>query len=101
MPIVNYPTSSPYAVTPQFPWRLGRYVHRAIPPSPGDEPKTLSTKYHNRPDNLAFDLYGNQSYWWVFMLRNMNLIRDPIFDMVGGMTIIVPTKATLEALREN
>lgn len=91
----NYPSASPYYDTPQLDWRLGRYVHRAIKPAVGDEYYTVASKYHNRPDRLAYDLYGSVEYFWVFMARNMNLIRDPIFDLKMGMTIVLPTHDTV------
>jgi hypothetical protein len=98
MSIVKYPTHSPYAKTPQTTWRLGLYVHRSIPPGVGDELITLDSKYHNRPDRLSLDRYGTDNYWWVFMVRNINVIRDPIFDLKAGMRIMVPTLEHLRAV---
>ena len=57
---------------------------------------TLSKKYENRPDTLSYDLYGTPAYWWVFMVRNPNTIKDPIWDMVAGASIIVPSLQTLQ-----
>lgn len=87
---IDYPVSSPYATTPQLDWRLGRYAHRALKPQTSDRQITVTTRYHQRPERLSGDLYGTPNYWWVFGLRNPNLIRDPFFDLKAGMTIMVP-----------
>lgn len=74
---------------------MGRYVHRPIPAAADDERITLSKKYENRPDILSNDLYGTPVYWWVFAVRNRNIIKDPIWDMVAGTEIIVPSLQTV------
>jgi len=47
---------------------------------------------------LAFDLYGDPSLWWVFAVRNPNVISDPVFDMRIGARIAVPKKETLQGI---
>ena len=59
---------------------------------------TVNKTYQFRPDLLAFDLYGDSRLWWVFALRNPNVIEDPIFDMLTGTTIYIPKKENLRAL---
>lgn len=56
---------------------------------------TISKKYVNKPGLLAFDLYGDANLRWVFRYFNANKINDPIFDLVEGLNIIVPTKERL------
>ncbi len=56
---------------------------------------TISPTYHNKPGKLAYDLYGNENYRWVFRYFNNDKINDPIFDLVQGMSIIVPTTERL------
>ena len=51
----------------------------------------------NRPDLLAYDLYGDVSLWWTFSVRNPNIIQDPVFDFVPGVEIFIPTKETVTA----
>jgi prophage DNA circulation protein len=58
----------------------------------------INKTYQNRPDLLAFDLYGDSSLWWVFALRNPNTIKDPVFDMKAGRKIYLPKKSTLDTL---
>jgi hypothetical protein len=94
---VIYPTTSAYAATPQSASFMGIYVHREIPTDSGDKPFTITVKYQNRPDLLAYDLYGNAGYWWVFCNRNPNVIRDPIWDFEAGKVIIIPSHNHLKA----
>lgn len=96
MTTVNYPSSSPYYDTPQLSWRIGRWVPRSIPPASDDTYLVINPKYQYRPDRLSFDLYGSAAYWWVFMARNIDLIRDPTYDMVAGMQIVIPSSATVQ-----
>jgi len=95
---VTYPSSSPYALTPQSNWAIGLYKHRSIPESVDDVPYKVEQKYHNRPDLLAAELYGDAQYYWVFMIRNMNLMRDPLWDFVAGLEIYIPSRERLKAL---
>jgi len=43
-----------------------------------------------RPDLLAFEKYGSSRYWWLFAMRNKNIITDPIQDFRAGVTIRIP-----------
>src|SRR4051812_2754896 len=95
---ITYPKSSPYAVTPQLTWRLSQYKHRRIPPASTDTLRVLPPKFNNSPDRLSYDLYCTQQYWWVFMLRNMNVIREPVFDMRAGISIYVPPLETINTV---
>lgn len=98
MSIIQYPNSSAYATTPQLSWRIGVLNYRAIVPANGDSEITITAKYANRPDRLSNDLYGTQNYWWIFMVRNMNVIRDPMYDLTVGKKIWVPTLAALQGM---
>lgn len=94
---INYPSVSAYAATPQSNWFIGNYVHRKIPSNGADKLFTITPKYINRPDLLAYDLYGNPGYWWVFCARNPNVLRDPIWDFEAGKVIIIPSQSHLKA----
>ena len=66
-------------------------------PAYADDPQyTLSAKFTYRPDLLAYELYNESAYWWVFAVRNKDVIKDPIFDMVSGQTIFVPKLSTIK-----
>jgi hypothetical protein len=95
---INYPASSPYAMTPQTSWYLGPIRLRVIPAHTSDKYVLVDAMYEFRPDMLSNDLYGTPAYWWVFMIRNMDYIRDPIWDLKSGMAIFVPTLDRIEKL---
>jgi|TARA_B110000503_G_scaffold104241_1_gene155522 hypothetical protein len=55
---------------------------------------TIGNKYNRRPDLLAYDLYGNSRYWWVFVHYNRDILKDPINDFVAGTVISIPPKSS-------
>jgi len=63
---------------------------RPIPAEADDVLYTIQPQYAYRPDLLAYDLYGSTKLWWVFAQRNMDLIKDPIYDMEPGVKIYLP-----------
>jgi hypothetical protein len=62
-----------------------------VPASIYDEDYKIEQRYDQRPDWLAYVLYGNERLWWVFALRNLDEIRDPIRDFRAGTTIKLPS----------
>jgi hypothetical protein len=88
---IEYPRSSPYYGTAQTSWLLGRYKHRTIAPHKDDSFVEILPKHALRPDRLSQELYGTPVYWWVFMVCNTSLIRDPIWDLKVGMIIRAPS----------
>jgi Base plate wedge protein 53 len=95
MSVITYPANSPYHVTPQFSWRVGRFVYRPILPDVNDKSYTLNMRHQYRPDKLAQELYGTPTYWWVFCERNPFLRANPIWDFVVGLEIMVPSDTHL------
>lgn len=95
---VTYTKTSPYGVTPQSSRFIGRYVHRQITAHESDQLITLSAKHEHKPEVLSQELYGSPEYYWVFMCRNMNIIRDPIWDFIPGITIAAPSMAHLKSI---
>ena len=75
---------------------LGNFQIRPVPAESDDFLYTIETQYTHRPDLLAHDLYGNSKLWWVFAQRNMDIIKDPVFDMLAGTTIFIPDPAKLK-----
>ena len=66
-------------------------------PAYSDDPYfTLPAKYMHRPDLLAYDLYNDVSLWWVFAVRNKETIKDPVYDMVPGMSLFLPRTVTIK-----
>jgi hypothetical protein len=96
-----YDNNSPYAKTDYSAGYLDVQVFRDIPQSVDDVLFTVGKEYENRPDLLAYDLYQTSSLWWVFSVRNKNILRDPVFDMVAGIKIYVPTQATITSALGN
>lgn len=98
MASIKYAATSPYATTPQTVWHIGSYNHRPVPAHRADREITITIKYDRRPDLLSYDLYGSPMYWWVFLVRNMNVIRDPIWDFTTGTKIMVPSADYLRSI---
>ena len=90
-----YKNNSPYRDTGQNSMYLELLNIRAVPASASDVLYTIEAHYNNRPDLLAFDLYEDPKLWWVFVQRNMDTIKDPIWDFSAGATIRIPKKTTL------
>ena len=87
---INYSSDSAYALTSQSNSSIGNYVHRVISATAQDQFLPIDQKYHLRPDKLAYDLYGKSGLYWVFMSRNLDIIRDPIWDFKAGTEIFMP-----------
>ena len=90
---VTYDNRSPYVSTPQ----VSKYVNyldfwtpKAIPAASTDIMISLDPKYANRPDLLSYDLYKTPQFWWVFAVRNPDVIVDPIYDFKPGIIIYAP-----------
>lgn len=94
--MAKYKTTSPYYKTRQNKLYLELLTIRPVPAEADDFLYTIENQYENRPDLLAFDLYGTPKLWWVFVQRNMDTIKDPIFDFVPGTKIYIPKKSNLE-----
>jgi len=98
--MADYKQSSPYKATSENPTGefLGLFRIRTIPAQSDDVPYTIEPQYHQRPDLLAYDMYGNPGLWWVFCQRNMDTMEDPIYDFKSGATIYVPKGGALKNL---
>lgn len=90
-----YSKSSPWATTPQNNLYMEPLNIRAVPAEADDYVYTIENQYKHRPDLLAYDLYGNPKLWWVFVQRNMSVLKDPIYDFVPGAVIYLPKKTNL------
>jgi hypothetical protein len=98
MTSATYQRTSPYYHTPQSSNYLGVWVPPAVGRSPTDSLITLGGRYIHRPDLLSYDLYGTPRLWWIFSMVNPDSIRDPIYDMVDGLTIYVPSNTSVQGL---
>ena len=93
----NYGSSSPWFNTPDN--QSGEYLDlmriRTIPASPDDVLYEIEPQYNYRPDLLAYDMYGSPKLWWVFAQRNMDTIKDPIYDLKVGTKIYLPNASAI------
>lgn len=94
--MANYTQYSPYRATSQNNLYLELLTIRPVPAEDDDYRYTIENQYKFRPDLLAYDLYGSAKLWWVFVQRNMSIIKDPVFDFVPGTTIYCPKKSNLQ-----
>ena len=94
--MATYSNSSPYKSTFQNSLYLELLNIRAVPAEDDDFKYQIETQYTHRPDLLAYDLYGDPKLWWVFVQRNKNVNKDPIYDFEPGVTIYIPKKSNLK-----
>lgn len=94
--MANYTNSSPWLQTPQNSLYLELLNIRPVPAEADDYRYVIENQYRHRPDLLSYDLYGDAKLWWVFVQRNMSVLRDPIYDFVPGAIIFLPKKSNLE-----
>jgi len=95
---VQYEPTSPYYKTGLYGNFLDIATLPVLPKKPDDILFVVNKIYQFRPDLLSNDLYGDSGYWWVFAVRNPNVIQDPVFDMKLGVQIYLPKKDTLTNL---
>jgi alpha-L-fucosidase len=93
--MANYSTTSPYYTTVSNNLYLETLNIRSVPAEGDDFLYTIENQYQYRPDLLAYDLYGDPSLWWVFVQRNMEVIKDPIYDFEPGVKIYIPKDSNL------
>jgi len=95
----NYSNTSPWKntkfVNGQY---LGTLQIRPVPEEADDVLYEIEPQYTHRPDLLAYDLYGNSKLWWVFAQRNMDVIKDPVFDIEAGTKIYLPKGPALKEM---
>ena len=83
--------TSQYIQTPIKNWYLDTWVPPSVPISSNDQIFIIPQQYDQRPDLLSQAQYGTPALWWVFAVRNPDLIIDPIQDFTAGLQIYIPT----------
>ena len=86
----NSKDTSQYILTPISNWYLDLWVPQSVPFNDYDTVITIPASFDQRPDLLSQAQYGTPALWWVFAVRNPDLIIDPIQDFVSGLTIYIP-----------
>ena len=94
--MATYANTSPWYNTPQVNGYLSYMQPFYIPAYADDITYQIDAPYNFRPDKLSNDIYQTPKLWWVFAIRNPDVIKDPIFDFVTGRIIIIPTYATVK-----
>lgn len=93
--MATYDGTSPYYRTKNQGIYLDSLKIRPVPAESDDFLYEIQPQYTYRPDLLSFDVYGTPKLWWVFMQRNMDTVKDPIWDFVAGTKIYLPKKTSL------
>lgn len=94
----NSSSNSPYSKTPVTNFYLDIWVPILVPSSADDQLYIIETKYNKRPDLLASDMYGTVALYWVFAMRNQDILVDPIENFTAGTSIYLPSKSTIQGL---
>ena len=94
--MAKYAKTSPWSDTRQNNFYLDLLEIRPVPAEADDFRYVIENQYRHRPDLLAYDIYGNAKLWWVFVQRNMSVIKDPIYDFEPGTVIFLPKKTNLQ-----
>jgi hypothetical protein len=95
--MATYSKSSPYYGTPNWGPFLDLWIGKTIDPAVTDAHYQIDPTYNLRPDLLASDLYQDSNLWWVFALRNPDVLVDPLLSFRTGTIIYVPTKSTIQS----
>ena len=97
--MATYKKTSPYYKTGLIDGKfLDLLNYRHIPAQADDIYKQIGATYQHRPDLLSYDLYGTVDYWWVFIIRNRDLLIDPVWDFTADKKIYIPK---LETIRQS
>ncbi len=96
MSLATYQPSSVYYTTPQNSYYLDFWQPPYVAASANDQTLVIAQRYRHRPDLLSFDLYGTSQLWWIFAMINPDAIRDPIYDLIPGISIRVPAAASVQ-----
>jgi hypothetical protein len=94
----SYSKVSPYYKTQISNGHLDVLSLRDIPSANDDVLFEVTQTYSLRPDLLAYDLYNDSRLWWVFAVRNKDVIQDSIYDMVPGQKIYIPSLTNLQSV---
>ena len=95
--MAKYAPTSPYYRTSKASGFLGIYEPRSFQSNNDDIEYKIDRWYSERPDLLAHDLYVSAKLWWVFAVRNPDVIKDPVYDFVEGAVIRIPRQDDIEA----
>ncbi len=78
-------------LTDVFANRLGWWDAYQLLSATDDVTFVLTARYHQRPDLLAFDMYGKSTLMWLVL--QYNLIVDVNEEFVTGAQVTLPSKS--------
>jgi len=93
---IAYAKTSPYYNTTTKGFYLDVWNGITIPPDITDALYQIDSPYNRRPDLLAYDMYKDTGLWWVFAVRNPDVLLDPLLNFVTGTVIYVPARTTVQ-----
>jgi hypothetical protein len=91
----TYKAASPYAKTPTWGQFLDVWQGVTIPSDVTDALYQIDPPYNHRPDLLAYDMYQDSNLWWIFAVRNPDVLKDPVYGFVAPVIISIPSKSVL------
>jgi hypothetical protein len=94
--MATYSRSSPYSNTQTWGPFLDVWKSVIIPPHATDAIYQIDQPYNLRPDILAYDMYKDVGLWWVFAVRNPDVLLDPLLDFTTNKIIYVPTQKVVQ-----
>lgn len=94
--MLSYNKLSPYVSTDVINGYLDIINFIDLPAEIDDIEFSITSLYMHRPDLLAYDLYGDSQLWWVFAVRNKDVLKDPIYDFIPGQVIYLPKLDTIK-----
>jgi hypothetical protein len=94
--MATYSRTSPYHGTQTWGKFLDVWPGKTIAANVTDAIYKIDQIYHLRPDLLANDMYQDSSLWWVFAVRNPDVLKDPLLNFTTDTIIYVPTKAVIQ-----
>ena len=67
-----------------------------VPASIYDEDFVITQEFDQRPDLLAYKLYESSRLWWVFSMRILDKLKDPIRNFKAGTKIKLPSSDSIK-----
>lgn len=87
---VTYRRNSVYSQTEFRDFYLDLWQPPEVLATADDLRVTITPAQEFRPDLLSQELYGTPRFWWIFAMRNPDVLIDPINDFVAGVEIFAP-----------
>jgi len=94
--MARYGATSPWGKTKISRNTLDTLAIRPVPKMDDDVLYEVQPQFTHRPDLLSFSVYGTSKLWWVFAQRNMDVLKDPVFDLEAGVKIFLPREDRLK-----